>query len=212
MILGGDELSHTQNGNNNAYCQDNELTWLNWDLDPRQKSFLDFVKTCARIWREQPVLQRRAFFLGRPIRGSAVKDLTFFDPNGNEMSDEDWNNPDVQCIGVRLAGDLIQEVDERGQPLRGDTLLLLLNSNWQEQSFQLPVPRDNRIWERLIDTAHPDESHTLHKGRDAYRIYGRSMAVLRTTLPADVADDFSRQQEESLRGQVDAGLARPLVH
>jgi glycogen operon protein len=212
MIVGGDELSHTQHGNNNAYCQDNELTWLRWELDERQKSFLEFVKTCARIWREQPVLQRRKFFLGRPIRGSAVKDLTFFEPSGKEMSDHAWNNPGTQCIGVRLAGDLIEEVDERGHPCQGDTLLLLLNGNWQEQSFMLPVPRGDRVWERLIDTAHPDESHTLHKGRDAYRIYGRSMAVLRTTLPADVADDFSRQQEESLRGQVDAGLARPLVH
>src|SRR6185312_15987399 len=77
MIRAGDELSQTKYGNNNTYNQNNQLTWLNWELDPRQQSFLEFVKTCARIWREQPVLKRRNFFNGRPIRGTDIKDISF---------------------------------------------------------------------------------------------------------------------------------------
>src|SRR5437764_5907964 len=82
MLLAGDGLSHTQNGNNNTYCQDNELTWLHWDLDDRKRKFLNFVKRCSRIWREQPVFQRRKFFSGRPIRGTGIKDISWFGPDG----------------------------------------------------------------------------------------------------------------------------------
>jgi isoamylase len=93
MILGGDELSHSQNGNNNAYNQDNEISWLNWNLDndKRRLAFLEFVRKCTTVWRSQPVFQRRKFFVGRPIRGSEIKDISFFDPSGTEMSDEAWN-------------------------------------------------------------------------------------------------------------------------
>jgi isoamylase len=91
MIYGGDELSHTKNGNNNTYCQDNDLTWANWNLDERQKAFLDFCKTCTWIWAEQPAMQRRKFFVGRPIRGTGIKDLSFFEPSGSEMSDAAWD-------------------------------------------------------------------------------------------------------------------------
>ena len=107
MMLGGDELSHSQQGNNNAYCQDNELNWLDWELDDRQKSFLEFTQAVIFLRKTQPVFQRRKFFLGRAIRGSNVKDISFFNPSGHEMSDEDWNAGFVRCLGVRLAGDLI---------------------------------------------------------------------------------------------------------
>jgi isoamylase len=91
MMVAGDELGHTQHGNNNTYCQDNGLTWLGWELDERKRNFLEFCKRCTRIWREQPVLQRRKFFVGRPIRGSDIKDISFFEPSGREMSDAAWN-------------------------------------------------------------------------------------------------------------------------
>src|SRR3954468_7721354 len=138
ILLGGDDLSPPQHGNNNTYCHDNELTWLNWDLDPRRKQFLEFVRYCARIWREQPVLQRRKFFIGRAIRGSEIKDISFFGPDGQEMSDENWSAGFVRCLGVRLAGDRIDDVNERGEPITGDTLMLLLNAHWEEIRFALP--------------------------------------------------------------------------
>ena len=91
MLLAGDEFGHTQKGNNNAYCQDNELTWLNWDLDERQQKLLEFTRKLSRIWREHPVFQRRKFFQGRALRGSDIKDISFLEPSGAEMSDEAWN-------------------------------------------------------------------------------------------------------------------------
>src|SRR5262249_35335738 len=141
MLCGGDELSHTQNGNNNTYCQDNELTWLNWELTPEQQGFLDFVRQAASIWTEQPVFQRRRLFQGRSIRGSDIKDISWFNPSGEEMTDADWNAGFVKCLGVRLAGDLIGDVDERGEPITGETLLLLLNAHHEAVPFALPATK-----------------------------------------------------------------------
>src|SRR5262249_19465199 len=92
MLLGGDELSHTQQGNNNTYCQDNDLTWLNWNLDPSKQSFLEYVRKVVAFWRDQPVFHRRKFFHGRLIRGSGIADISWYTPAGDEMSDESWNN------------------------------------------------------------------------------------------------------------------------
>jgi glycogen operon protein len=136
-MLGGDELGHSQDGNNNTYCQDNELTWIDWELDERQKQFLDFTRKLLFIRRSQPVLHRRKFFLGRAIRGSEIKDISFFNPSGQEMSDEDWNSGFVKCLGVRLAGDLINDENERGEPIVGETLLMLLNGHWEPIPFTL---------------------------------------------------------------------------
>src|SRR5256714_3731487 len=126
MLSSGDELGHTQNGNNNTYCQDNDLTWLDWNLNPEQQKFLDFVKRVTQVWHDNPVLHRRKFFLGRKIRGSDVKDISWFEPSGQEMSDAAWDAGYVKCLGVRLAGDLTGDIDERGEPIKGDTLLILL--------------------------------------------------------------------------------------
>ncbi len=104
MLLAGDEIGHTQKGNNNAYCQDNELTWLNWELNDRQRKFLEFTKQVCQIWREHPVFQRRKFFQGRALRGTDIKDISFLDPSGKEMNDESWNSGFVKCLGVRLGG------------------------------------------------------------------------------------------------------------
>ena len=201
MMFGGDELSHTKHGNNNTYCQDNELTWLNWALDERKRAFLEFVKKCTRIFREQPVLQRRKFFVGRPIRGATIKDITFFEPAGREMSDDAWNNPHVRCLGVRLAGDLINEVDDRGEPIIGDTLLLLINSHWEEIPFTLPVTRTGHVWETLVDTRDPDSDGPVRvcRGGEQYPLFGRSLALLRTNVPDSVGAAASPAQVEVLR-------------
>ncbi|MGC4004945.1 MAG: hypothetical protein QM811_18275 [Pirellulales bacterium] len=153
MLLAGDEFCHTQNGNNNTYCQDNELTWLNWNLDPEQTKFFEFVKDVARIRREQPVFQRSTFFQVCAIRGSDVKDVSWFNPSGNEMSDADWSAGYVQCLGMRLAGDLIGEVTDRGEPITGDTVLLLLNAYHEPLDFVLPETNPEHAWVRTFDTA-----------------------------------------------------------
>jgi glycogen operon protein len=198
MLYAGDELSHTKKGNNNTYCQDNELAWLHWDLDARKRDFLNFVKRCAQIWREQPVVQRRKFFLGRPIRGSEIKDISFFGPDGQEMNDQAWNAPFVRCIGVRLAGDVMSEVDERGEPIVGDTLLLLLNAHWEQIPFTLPKTRDEHVWETMLDTRDPEMPLRIGRGGEQYPLFGRSLALLRTTRPAD-AGEISPAQVDMLR-------------
>jgi glycogen operon protein len=180
MICGGDELGHTQKGNNNTYCQDNDLTWLSWDLNDEQRGFLEFVKKVARIWVEQPVFQRRKFFQGRSIRGTDIKDLSWLDPAGEEMTDEGWNAGFVKCLGMRLAGDLIGDVDERGDPIVGDTLLLLLNAHHEAVPFTLPAHKEEHDWEVLVDTTDPAvEPHTAESDRP-YPLQSRSLAVLRT--------------------------------
>jgi glycogen operon protein len=126
------------------------------------------------------VLRRRKFFQGRKIRGSQVADLAWFRPEG-EMNDEDWNDPQRACLGVRLAGDAIDEVDRRGNPVRGDTLLLLLNAHHEPHDFILPAHREDVEWELLLDTRNalgrPD-SPARFKGGKAYPMESRSLVLL----------------------------------
>jgi glycogen operon protein len=212
MIFAGDELSHTKRGNNNTYCQDNELTWLNWDVnsDERKKKFLEFCRTCCRIWAEQPALQRRKFFNGRPIRGSDVKDISFFGPCGREMSDEAWNAGFVKCLGVRLAGDLIDDVDERGQPIEGDTLLLLINAHWEEIAFTLPATSHGHVWEALVDTRDSEMPVRICRGGEQFPLFGRSLALLRTVPPDFAGRGVSPAQLRALRKEAaGAGVTQP---
>jgi glycogen operon protein len=185
MICGGDELSHTQKGNNNTYCQDNELNWLNWELNADQQEFLDFVRRVVRIWKEQPVFQRRKFFQGRKIRGSDIKDISWFEPSGQEMSDQAWSAGFVRCLGVRLAGDIVGDVDERGEPVVGDTLLLLLNAHHEPIPFTLPATRPEHHWERLLDTAEISDAPLSLDGGKKYPLQGRSLGLLCIRLPQE---------------------------
>jgi isoamylase len=199
MLLGGDELSHTQHGNNNAYCQDNEITWLDWALDGREEDFLDFVRKVSQIWRSQPVLQRRKFFKGRPIRGAGVKDISWLDPSGGEMIDEAWTAGYVRCLGMRLAGDVIEEVDERGEPIVGETLLILLNAHWEPIPFTLPEHQPDRHWERLLDTADPGVEPGSFEEGQRYDLRDRSLAVLRLRERREEAGEaLSAEQAEQL--------------
>jgi isoamylase len=152
MLLAGDELGRTQNGNNNTYCQDNELSWINWDLDPSQQDLLEFTRFVVQLFKEHPALRRRHFFYGRRIRGSDIKDITWFNPDGKEMTDDEWLNPEARCLGLRLAGDLINDTDERGNPIVDDTLLILVNAHHEAIAFVLPTPNTEHRWECLLDT------------------------------------------------------------
>jgi glycogen operon protein len=192
-------LSHSQKGNNNAYSHDDATTWLDWNLDERRKDFLQFVRRCADIWREQPVLQRRKFFLGRAIRGSGIKDISWFGPDGKEMSDEAWNDGNVKVLGMRLAGDEINEVDEHGEAVVGDTLLLLMNAYWETIQFKLPDTKSEHVWESLLDTADPHMPLRVCRGGEQYPLQGRTFVVLRTTKPEHVGREISPAQAEGLR-------------
>ena len=187
MMLAGDELSHTQHGNNNPYCQDNELTWLDWDVSPDREKFLRFVRRVTRLWREQPTLRRRTFFQGRPIRGTGVADVSWFLPSGEQLTESDWAKP-AGCLGCRLAGDLIAETDERGEPIAGDTLLFVLNAGPEAVSFTLPGTNPGHVWELLFDTADDDRPPVRLAGRHRYRLTDWSVAVFRTQPTTAVSD------------------------
>ncbi len=200
MLLAGDELGHTQKGNNNTYCQDNELSWLNWELSEDQKQFLAFVKKVAQLWREQPVLHRRTFFQGRSIRGEGVMDVSWFGPTGKDMSDQDWAGF-VKCLGMRLAGDLIGELDERGEPIVGDSLLVLLNAHHEPIPFTLPPTNPGHRWECLLDTSDDAAPCVTKDGGEVYPLKDRSVAVFRTRPTAD-EPTITPAQAETLRRDV----------
>jgi isoamylase len=182
MLLGGDEIGRTQQGNNNAYCQDNAISWFDWDLTDDQRRLLDFTRALIRIFRAHPVLHRRRFFQGRRIRGSAVKDLTWYGPDGHEMSDEQWHASGVQTIGLRLAGDGIEELGDRGDPILDDSLLLILNGDAAPATFKLPN-RTKGDWRLVFDTVSseiaPPGEEPRHAGGSTYRLAERSVALLR---------------------------------
>ncbi len=201
MICAGDELSHTQKGNNNAYCQDNELTQLNWELDDEQKQFLEFVRAVTTVWAEQPVFQRRDFFQGRPLRGETIKDISFFEPSGKEMSDNAWGAGYVKCLGLRLAGDQIGDVDDHGEPIVGETFLLLLNAHHEPIPFALPTTKPEHVWETVFDTAVTRKEPEYMDGGKEYKLEGRSMAVLRTREREESGQRISEQQAEQMRKQ-----------
>ena len=125
------------------------------------------------------MLRRRKFFQGRRIRGADVLDIAWLDPSGREMTDETWNSPDVRCLGVRLNGDAIDEVDERGERIVGDTLLLMLNAGDEPIAFTLPATAPEERWETLIDTADPWAPPRRLRAGGRYELLPRSMAVLK---------------------------------
>ena len=199
MIRAGDELSQSKEGNNNTYCLDNDLTWLNWNLDEREKDVFEICAEVRKIWREQPVLQRRNFFNGRAIRGDNIKDISFFDPSGREMNDEAWNAGFVRSIGVRLAGDIMSEVDDRGEPIFGDTLLLLINAHWETIDFTLPQTKPEHSWQTMVDTVKSEAPPRVMTGGELYSLHGRSLALLRTTRHEEAGLAVSSAQIATLR-------------
>ncbi|MBI3299462.1 MAG: glycogen debranching protein GlgX [Elusimicrobia bacterium] len=203
MISGGDELGRTQRGNNNAYCQDNELSWLSWDLGPAERSLLEFTAGLVKLRAGQPVLRRRRFLHGRGTPGAGIKDIAWLNPGGGEMTDQDWSTAYVRTLGVRLAQDAIDEVDERGRRCPGDTLLFLMNSGHERVPFTLPERRGGDAWEPLFDTARPELDSRLARG--AYSLEGRSFAAFRL-VPSTITARPGRSQAPS---ESSAGVPSP---
>ncbi|HEV8329679.1 MAG TPA: glycogen debranching protein GlgX [Nitrospiraceae bacterium] len=182
MICGGDEMGRTQHGNNNAYCQDNEISWVDWNLSKPQQALLAFTKSLIALRQQHPVFRRRRFFQGRRIRGAEVKDISWLRPDGKEMTDEDWAKGYVRCLGVRLDGHAIEEKDSKGKPLLDETFLILLNAHHEPRPFTLPAHKRGVRWQPVLETAisHVNQKQvTLLKGGFQYDLEARSLAVLR---------------------------------
>ncbi len=186
MLCAGDEFARTQLGNNNAYCQDNEISWIDWSKREQEKDLFELTCRLIQLRREHPVFRRPKFFQGRRIRGSEIRDVMWFNPGGNEMSDEEWASPFVRCLGILLSGDTIDVLDFHGQPIRDDTFLLLINAHYEFIPFLLPGQTDLE-WQLILDTNNDrgflDEPKPFASGDDV-PVTDRAVCLLKLTRGA----------------------------
>ncbi len=186
MICGGDEYGRTQDGNNNAYCQDNEISWIDWDADKRDESLFEFTRKLINLRRDHPIFRRPKFFQGRKIRGGDVKDVMWFDPNGEEMTEDEWTTPHAKCLGMLLSGDAIDVRSFKNEPILDRTYLMLLNAHYEEVHFTLPG-RERVRWELVINTT--EEAGFVPEGKqhssgDDYVLGPRSLTLLQLATDA----------------------------
>jgi glycogen operon protein len=182
MLSGGDELSRTQGGNNNAYCQDNETSWYDWELDEEQRRFLEFVRRVVAIRRQNPVFQRRDFLDGSVVNEAGTKDVFWLTPDDREMTIADWRGGSRRVLGVLLSAESIDDVDETGTRIEGDSILVLINGGDREKKFRLPRRGPVSCWERLLDTWFEEvdpEPRAPWKLGTNYALRPRSVAVFR---------------------------------
>jgi glycogen operon protein len=179
MLLAGDEMGRTQAGNNNAYCQDSELAWIDWGLDALERRLLGFVRRVIALRAAHPLFRRRLYFRGRAVRDPEMKDISWLNPNGAEMTDEQWSQSFARCLGALISGRGLAERDERGHAVEDDDLLLLLNAHHDEIGFALPGSEDGH-WDALIDTSFDDGLPRVRAFAPgaAYPLQGRSLVLL----------------------------------
>ncbi|HKH82564.1 MAG TPA: glycogen debranching protein GlgX [Gemmatimonadales bacterium] len=158
MLSHGDELGRTQRGNNNAYCQDSPISWIDWQLSSQQQHLLEFTRRIFAIRAHNPLLRRRTFFRNDPEVSGQAKDLAWLRADGQEMTTDDWADETNHVLGMLIRGDVGQEMDQRGQLLRGDSLLLLLNGGARSKQFTLPALAGSS-WKELLDTSHDPTRH-----------------------------------------------------
>ena len=184
MLLHGDELGRTQSGNNNAYCQDNAISWVDWKRAEGFHSLTDFTARLVRLRRDHPVFRRRRFFQGRPVRGTSLEDLAWLTPAGVPMSDAHWTDGSTRALAIFYNGDGIPEPDRRGRKLRDDSFLLLVNPSPDVVAFTLPGPAYGAAWEIVLDTADPQRGAPgpllppAARARTTLGVVGRSLQLL----------------------------------
>jgi glycogen operon protein len=179
MLCAGDEMGRTQRGNNNAYCQDNEISWVDWALDERRRELLAFTRKVFAIRAANPTLRRRRWFRGDAVPG--IKDVTWLRPDGAEMTDDDWRDGGSHVLGMLFSGGGTDDRDERGRPVRGDTLLLLVNGGTRSRYFALPRVESAGEWLEEINTARVDGTRVLKAA--GVNLVAHSLVVLRRGAP-----------------------------
>ncbi len=182
MILGGDELSRTQQGNNNAYCQDDELSWLDWALDDRREEFLEFVARLIRLRRRHPVFCRRRYVRADAVTAEGLKEILWLTPDGGEMTENDWNQEFARCLGVYLAGAAIERRGPRGKPISDSNFLLLLNAHHETIPFRIGQNLSAKAWLNVLDTASAEDPFAQKPlTSETYPLQGRSLVLLEET-------------------------------
>jgi isoamylase len=188
MLLAGDESGRTQQGNNNAYCQDNPLTWLNWRLGREELALLSFTRELIRLRASHRVFRRRRFFQNRAIRGESVRDIVWLDPSGSEMSEQQWRESFARSLGVFLSGRALNEQDERGQILVDSDFVVLVNAHHEAVEFHLPAQPVDARWRLRLDTSGTDgfeKEERAFRARDPYTLAGRTLALFEFPLSAE---------------------------
>ncbi|MBO0686401.1 MAG: glycogen debranching enzyme, partial [Candidatus Dormibacteraeota bacterium] len=175
MLLGGDELGRSQRGNNNAYCQDNEVSWFDWEQVDRD--LLSFVERLVAFRKEHPAFRRRRWFQGRPIRGEELTDIAWFRPDGNQMADNDWGNGYAKSLAVFLNGEGIAPPDPQGRRVRDDSFFILFNAHHEPMRFTLPRGPYGQRWSRVLDTG--DHLPRFYRAGAQVPVQDRSLAVLK---------------------------------
>ena len=184
MLLAGDEMGRTQQGNNNAYCQDNEISWVHWPDVPGDgdQALLEFTRHVIRLRRDHPVFRRRQYFQGRSIRGGrdALGDIAWFTLAGEEMTEDDWEAGSAQSLTVFLNGEAISEPDQRGERVHDGSFLLLFNASEQDLEFTVPSARYGQVWEKVLDTTAPGPAvdASAVKPGDLLEVRNRSIQLL----------------------------------
>ncbi len=179
MLVAGDELSRTQNGNNNAYCQDNEISWIDWGKADNE--LLQFTQKLIHLRKEHPTFRRRRWFQGQPIKGVGVEDIAWFSPAGEEMSEDDWKQGYAKSLGVFLNGQGIRSVNDHGEPIVDDSFYIIFNAHYEPLDFKLPSKRYGNQWMKVIDTSEnfiSEESET-YSAREGIQVESRSIVVLK---------------------------------
>ncbi len=191
MIQAGDELGRTQLGNNNAYCQDNETSWIDWSLRRKEdRDFLEFVKKIIRLRQEHPVFRRPRFFHGAHMGGAPVKDITWVSPEGRELRDHEWNLHYARCFGCHIGGDIGDYMSRGGASMQDDRFIVLLNAHHETVPFSLPAFEAGALWRVVIDTGRPDlgdDGSALFREREPYPLMGRSLALLVRTASTETS-------------------------
>ena len=192
MIVAGDEFARTQLGNNNAYCQDNEISWVDWSLRDKNEALVRFVGKLAKMRHKYPILRRNLFLNGQYIEDLGVRDVTWTNQNGDQMSEEDWHNPDLRCFGMLLDGRAqTSGIRQQGKEV---TILIVVNGSHETVEFKLPECADVSEWRLLVDTnAGEVTGRPLFKPGSAYSITDRSLLVLVMKTGGDQADTGKRE-------------------
>ncbi len=179
MIVAGDEISRTQNGNNNAYCQDNEISWIDWEK--ADKSLLDFTKKIIAFYKAHPVFTRKGWFQGQPIKGVGVEDIAWFSPDAVEMTEENWNNDFAKSLAVYMNGLGVHSVGPKGERITDDSFYMIFNAYHDPLTFKLPPAKYGEYWIKVLDTHENfvSEDGERCKAGDNIKVDGRSIIVLK---------------------------------
>jgi glycogen operon protein len=184
MLAGGDEFARSQKGNNNGYCQDNELTWYDWKLDGSRKRLLEFTSRLIQFRKDHPNLHRRRFFQDRKIRGSVVRDVAWYGTDGKELADKAWNEAWSKSIGVMFNGKTMGVTDEDGDPVLDDSFLILVNASDQGVEYVMPEPLNGTPWRQVLDTENIDDPFCECEAQDKVILGGRSVRLYSDAVAA----------------------------